>query len=78
MKRASISVPSNIAEGFRRSHNREYKQFLSIALGSCAELETQVFIAKELSYIDGNKEALLLDKIDNICGMIVNLTKRLN
>ena len=78
MKRASISVPSNIAEGFRRRHNKEYKQFLSIALGSCAELETQVFISRELSYIDGNKESLLLDKLDHVCGMIVNLAKQLN
>ena len=41
MRRSAISIPSNIAEGFRRYHNKEYKQFLYIALGSCAELETQ-------------------------------------
>ncbi|GAF73329.1 unnamed protein product, partial [marine sediment metagenome] len=39
MRRSAVSIPSNIAEGFRRYHNKEYKQFLYIALGSCAELE---------------------------------------
>jgi four helix bundle protein len=55
MRRASISIPSNIAEGFRRKHNKEYKQFLNVALGSCAELEIQIVIAKELGYIDENE-----------------------
>jgi len=41
MRRSAISIPSNIVEGFRRYHNKEYKQFLYIALGSCAELETK-------------------------------------
>jgi len=77
IRRAAISVPSNIAEGFRRRHNKEYKQFLSISLGSCAEVETQVIIAKELSYIDKNTEEFLMDKIDHICGMLVNLSKKL-
>jgi len=40
MQRSAVSIPSNIAEGFNRFHNKEYKQFLYIALGSCAELET--------------------------------------
>jgi len=45
MRRASISIPSNIAEGFARHHSREYKQFLYISLGSCAELETQLILS---------------------------------
>lgn len=44
-----VSIPSNIAEGFNRFRNKEYKQFLYIALGSGAELETQIGIALELS-----------------------------
>ena len=40
LRRSAISIPSNIAEGFKRFHNKEYKQFLFITLGSCAELET--------------------------------------
>ncbi len=47
----TISIPSNIAEGFNRFHNKEYKQFLCIASGSCAELETQIEITSELKYI---------------------------
>ena len=77
MRRSAVSIPSNASEGFRRFHNKEYKQFLYIALGSCAELETQITIAKELKYIDENVEALLLDKIDHICRMTSNLIKKL-
>ena len=77
MKRAAVSIPSNVAEGFRRYHNKEYKQFLYTSLGSCAELETQVTIAKELKYIQQDKEAILLEKLDHICRMISNLIKKL-
>jgi len=57
MQGASLSIPTNIAEGFNGFQNKEYKQFLYIALGSCAELETQIEIAKELKYInEGNKK----------------------
>ena len=77
MRRSAISIPSNVAEGFRRYHNKEYKQFLYISLGSCAELETQITIAKELEYIDKDKETVLLEKLDHICRMISNLIKKL-
>jgi len=77
MRRSAISIPSNVAEGFRRHHNKEYKQFLYVSLGSCAELETQVTIAKELQYIEQDKETVLLEKLDHICRMISNLLKKL-
>lgn len=77
MRRASVSVPSNIAEGFRRKHNKEYKQFLNIALGSCAEVETQVIIAAKLGYIDGEDKNFLTALLNYICKMIVNLNKRI-
>lgn len=77
MRRAAVSIPSNIAEGFRRYHNKEYKQFLYIALGSCAELETQITIAKELEYIALNEEAILLEQLDHLCRMTSNLIKKL-
>ena len=77
MQRTAISIPSNIAEGFARQHSKEYKQFCYVALGSCAELETQVVIAKELKYIDESREDFLNELIDHICRMIVNLNKRL-
>jgi four helix bundle protein len=77
MRRAAVSIPSNIAEGFRRYHNKEYKQFLYISLGSCAELETQITIAKELGYISKDKEVELLEKLDHTCRMVSNLIKKL-
>jgi four helix bundle protein len=77
MRRSSISIPSNIAEGFRRRYAKEHKQFLSIALGSCAELETQIVISKELGYIKMQDEQDLTLLLNHICGMIVNLDKKI-
>ena len=77
IRRSAISIPSNIAEGFRRYHNKEYRQFLYISLGSCAELETQIAIAKNLKYITEEKEIELTEKSDHICRMTSNLIKKL-
>ena len=52
LKRASISIPSNIAEGAGRKGEKEFIQFLYIALGSIAEVETQIFLSKRLGFID--------------------------
>lgn len=70
-----MSIPSNISEGFTRKHNREYKQFLYVALGSCAELETQIEIVSHLNYIAENEKANLLEKINHNTRMIMNLLK---
>ncbi len=77
MKRAAISIPSNIAEGFRRKHNKEYNRFINIALGSSSELETQLILAKDLNFIKENDLVKLLEKLDYICRMLVNLSKKL-
>ncbi|MBA3063407.1 MAG: four helix bundle protein [Atribacteria sp.] len=77
LRRSAISIPSNIAEGFKRFHNKEYKQFLFITLGSCAEVETQIIIAKELKYINENEETKLVEKLDHICRMTSSLIKKL-
>ncbi len=77
MRRAAISIPSNVAEDFRRLHNKEYKQFLYVSSGSCGELETQVTIARNLSYIDEAQEQALLEKLDHIGRMMTNLIKKL-
>jgi four helix bundle protein len=78
MQKSAISIPSNIAEGFNRFHNKEYKQFLYVALGSCAELETQIEIAFEVEYINSREKEILLEKIDHESRMLTNLIKKLN
>ncbi|MFH1440664.1 MAG: four helix bundle protein [Candidatus Omnitrophota bacterium] len=77
MQRAAVSVPSNIAEGFRRKHPLEYRQFLSISLGSCGELETQIEIAKRLGYIKEEQYRELIDDLDYTCKMIQALIKKI-
>jgi len=77
MRRAAVSIPSNIAEGFRKFHNKEYKQFLYLSSGSCAELETQITISKELKYITESEESVLLERLDHIGRMTSNLIKKL-
>ena len=77
MRRSAVSIPSNIAEGFRRYHNKEYKQFLYITLGSCAELETQIIIANELNYNNDNSKKEIIEKIKYICRMIIKLIQKL-
>lgn len=62
IRRASISVPSNIAEGHSRRSTSDYLQFLKIARGSCAELETQLIISKNLSYLSSEKFKILIEK----------------
>ncbi len=60
IRRASVSIPSNIAEGAARNHKKEYIQYLYIALASGAEVETQLIISKNLNYInDENFQKIL-------------------
>ncbi|MBI4722389.1 MAG: four helix bundle protein [Candidatus Stahlbacteria bacterium] len=77
MRRCVVSIPSNIAEGKTRGHTNEYIQFLYIALGSSAEIETQLIISNELKYIPTETRDELLEKIDHIARMIRNLIKAL-
>lgn len=59
MKRASISIPSNIAEGFGRSTKKDFQRFLYIALGSIFELQTQIIISYEQDYINQQQYDLI-------------------
>lgn len=77
MRKASVSVPSNVAEGFNRLSNKEYAHFLFISLGSCGELETQVEASYLLDYINETIKKELLDKLDHESRMLRNLIKKL-
>jgi four helix bundle protein len=77
MRRASVSIPSNIAEGHIKSQTKEFTRFLGIALGSCAELETQAIIAKELGWINENQFDNLIDLLRTEIKQINALRKRL-
>ena len=78
MQRSAISIPSNIAEGFARGHTAEYKQFLRIALGSCAELDTQLIIAHRRNYATQAQILNLQEDLDHESRMIMNLIKSLS
>jgi len=77
MRRAAVSIPSNIAEGFNRYYKKEYRQFLHIALGSCAELETQIELCSIFGYIVDSERDKILEKLDHETRMLRNLIKRL-
>jgi four helix bundle protein len=78
MRRAALSIASNIAEGFNRYHNKEYRQFLYIALGSCAELETQIEVSLLLGFITQSVRDKIIEKLDHESRMLRNLIKRLD
>lgn len=78
MRRAAIAIPSNIAEGHLRKHRKEFSQFLSISLGSSAELETQILICKSLSKFNNinfsKSESLLVE----VMKMLYVMIKKIN
>ena len=78
LKRASVSIPSNIAEGFGRQTDKSFNHFLNISRGSLNEIETQLIIAKELGFIqDENLYNDLLFIIEEESKMINAFTKNL-
>ena len=71
IRRSVISIPSNIAEGAARNHDKECIQFLYVALGSIAELETQLILAERLKFIS----SVPLDDLSEIKKMLLGLIK---
>jgi len=77
IRRASISILSNIAEGFERSGNEEFLQFLAIAKGSCGEVRAQLYVAFDQKYIDETKFRELMEKLLEINRLIAGFMKYL-
>ena len=70
IRRAAVSIPSNIAEGYGRRSHKEYKQFYSIAYGSALEVDTQLIIAKELSYISAKEFESAVSILNEVIRML--------
>lgn len=75
INRCSISIPSNIAEGAGRGTDKDFNQFLNIALGSAFELETQLLLSNEFNYITKEQTQLLTEKVCKVQRMINGLKK---
>ena len=75
IRRSAISIPSNIAEGKNRNSKLEFKRFINIALGSAAELETQIILSHDLGYTEAKVQKELLDQIEEIGKMLNGLSK---
>ncbi|WP_313095235.1 four helix bundle protein [Empedobacter sp.] len=77
MRRASISIPSNIAEGAARNSKKEFIQFLYIALGSQQELDTQLLISRNLNFITEDSYNQITDKVQTVGKLLNGLIKYL-
>lgn len=77
MRRAAVSVPTNIAEGHSRNSKKEYVQFLAVAKGSNAELQTQCLLCEKLGYLPETELQAVLSLSAEIAKMLNSLIKKL-
>jgi four helix bundle protein len=70
LRRCSVSIPSNIAEGYNRKGRKEYIQFLYTAYGSLAELQTQLMLARDIGYLQTNHFTTLYELADEVGKML--------
>jgi four helix bundle protein len=77
LRRAAVSVSSNIAEGSSRNSDKDFLHFLSIAVGSSCEIETQLIISHKLDYINGDQLKAVEIKISEIQKMIFSFSKKI-
>ncbi|MCP4310346.1 MAG: four helix bundle protein [Bacteroidetes bacterium] len=77
IQRASVSIMNNIAEGFERQTNKEFRQFLYIAKGSCAEIKSMLYLALELSYLKMEEHDLLMNDTVEVSKILTGLIKSL-
>jgi len=73
LRRAAVSVPSNIAEGQTRSHLKEFLQFLSMAQGSLAEVQTQIELAGRLRYLSAEQVEPALQRAESLAKQLYAL-----
>ena len=78
IKRAVISVPSNIAEGAARHSDKEFIHFLYIASGSLSEVETQIIIVFELMFINEKEKDTVINRINEVRAQLFGLIKHVN
>lgn len=77
MRRAAVSIPSNIVEGAARKTDKEFARFLYIARASAAEIETQLLISENLGYIKASENQLKMDLLE-ILKMLTSLINKIN
>ncbi|MGB7202858.1 MAG: four helix bundle protein [Pyrinomonadaceae bacterium] len=77
IRRASVSIPANIAEGAARQSDKELMHFLAIAQGSCSEVETELLISNRLGFLSEAEYTELKSQADSIGRMLVGLSKHL-
>ena len=77
LRRAVVSIPSNIAEGAARKSDKEFVQFLHVSLGSVAEVETQLLLAKDFNYVETINMGKLVEVRRLILGLIKSIKKGL-
>jgi four helix bundle protein len=77
MRRAAVSIPSNIVEGKARGTNKEYKRFLLISRGSLEELKYQLFLSRDLKYLDEMTYVNITELTDEIGKMLNGLVRKL-
>jgi four helix bundle protein len=78
IRRAAVSVPSNISEGYERNGKNQFLYFLSIAKGSCGEVRTQLQIAYELNYLSKDEFVVLKQKCESTSRQLAGFMKYLN
>lgn len=77
MRRAAVSIPANLAEGYARKHRAEYTQFVRVAFGSGAELETHLLLARNLGFVSNSETATADALLNEVMRMLNRLSSSL-
>jgi four helix bundle protein len=77
IRRASVSIPANIAEGCGKEGNADFSRYLQISIGSTSELEYYLLLALDLKFLTNDDFTILDDQVNEVKRMLINLTKKL-